>query len=133
MLDDDGNVITKEEIEANMGTGYQEACIIGGGCLGVIPAVIGGTFLPWLICGDIPDPDVMNSERCGPYIIGVMLVSMVGLEVATITASRHAGKHFDRQRAIERIKDQRRKKKENAFGEQDITDGFYFQLLKGTF
>jgi hypothetical protein len=37
VLDDDGNVISEEEIKANMGDRYRKGCTIGGGCLSNVP------------------------------------------------------------------------------------------------
>ena len=126
--DDDGYLITEAEIEANMGSGYRIGCVIGGAGLSVVPAFYGGYgFAPFLICGFLLDDD---SYSCGDWAFAVGLIA---IEMAGIIASYHLGKYYDRQRTIYRIKAQRRKQKEHAFGEQDITDGFYFRLLKGTF
>ncbi len=122
VFDDDGNVITEAEIQANMGMFFEFGCCIGGGCLGLIPA----TFLLVWICDVGLDGEECANENLGP-------IAFLGTIIVAGAASYYIGKKCDRQRAIERIKTQRRKQKENAFGEQDTTDGFYFQLLKVRF
>jgi cyanophycinase-like exopeptidase len=118
-LDDDGYLITRAEIEANMGSGYRKGCAIGGGFLSAFPSSLGGFIVS----------DFISPEESKP-VIGIL--SAISFEAAGITASYYIGKHFDRQRAINRIKALRRQKKQ-SLGEQEMTDVFCLQLLKVTF
>lgn len=128
VMDDDGNVIMEGEIEENMGIGYRTGCIIGGAGLAVVPAFYGGILFADLFC------DFDGDDRCeGDEAWLLFLAGSVIIEVAVIAGSYYAGKSYDRGRAIERIKAQRRQQKEHALGRPEMSGGFRLQLLKVTF
>jgi hypothetical protein len=132
VLDDNGYLITKAEIEANMGTGYRTGYVITGGSIGLIPALWGITIIILAKCTCECIFDDCDCDCPGAYNDIEFWVGWSAAEASIIIGSYYIGKHSDRTIAIEHIKAQRRKKK-HAFGEQNVTDGVYFQLLNGTF
>jgi hypothetical protein len=45
VYDDDGEVITEEEIKAKMGKGWRTGCGCAGGCLSAVSGLVVGTLL----------------------------------------------------------------------------------------
>jgi uncharacterized protein (UPF0333 family) len=111
VLDDDGYLITKAEIEENINKDYQKGFVVVGGCLAAIPAYA-ALFWGTLLCGFcFPDgecPSCSVEERT------FWVLSGIAIEAAGITASYYIGKHFDRQRVINHIKAKRQQQKKHA-------------------
>ena len=135
VLDYDGNVITEAEIKANMKYNTRVGCCIGGfvggGCLGLTYSIAVAVRACGGIgngCGDV-DVEIGNGTKIAFW--GTLIVIELG--------AYYIGKRSDRQRAIKRIRVQRRvgkrfkaqqrQQKNHVFGEQEMTDGFRFQLL----
>jgi hypothetical protein len=125
VLDDDGNVITEAEIKANMGDGYRFRFSIEGG---VLSAGVG--FLVGVLLAEKFDGGAMEYQilKVPSFVFSLAATTSVG-----ITASYYTGKHFDRQRAIRRIEEQRRKQKEQSFLYQGGDGQFYMRLLSVKF
>lgn len=96
VYDDEGTVITEEEIEAEMGSVYRKGCAIGGGCLLAFPSLIGAGIVNEFI--------IQPPER---YDGAVIIPLAIVFEIGGTTASYYIGKHFDRRRAINRIAQQK--------------------------
>jgi hypothetical protein len=116
MFDDDGNVITEEEIRANM----RLKKLPIGGCLG---GCLGGSSV-WLLFIAIAYFEPPEELFIILMPIGILAGSFIG---DLIDENR------DRKQAIERIKAQRRQQKQGALLEPESAGEFYFRLLKVTF
>ena len=104
MLDEDGNVIPEAEIEANMSSGYRTVVTVVGGVLMGIPAGM-------LIIGKVFIYGVIEMDK------GTAVVGAIALEGGGIFLGYQIGKEYDRQRAINRTKAQRRQRKEQSNSE----------------
>lgn len=97
--DDAGNEITEAEIEASMGSGYRKAGAIAGG---VLMGIVGGV----LIAGKAFVYEGWELDRA------TSVVGAVALEGGGILLGYGIGKEYDRRKAIDRIKAQRRGQEE---------------------
>ena len=95
-------------------------------------AGIGGALIAAGICGGWFYDGYF--DRCSKDTAETLfVVSTAALEIVSITVSYYIGKHFDRRRAINRIKSKRRQQREHFLGEPESSDGNYFQWFSTTF
>jgi hypothetical protein len=126
-VDSDGNIITEEEIKADMGATYYGfgGCQIAGCCLGstmFIPYAW-AAMLVTIGIGDGHESDIGDKT----------FAASLALEAATIAAFVYIGRRYDRHRSIQRIRDKRQWQEKHVFGGQGIIDGYYLPMLKATF
>jgi len=103
VYDDEGNVITEEEIEKEMRTMQKKRAMVGclSGCVsGCAAMIIGFAYTP-LLSSD-PNADL-------PLIIGCL--SAVYFQIVGYEVGKHLRSNINRQSAIERVKEKRRTQK----------------------
>jgi len=103
VYDDEGKIITEEEIEREMWSAYRASCCVGGVLIS-LPVIGGGLLIT--ACA-------MDSEWGGRDIeLALLGVGGIAAGVGVIAGSYYAGKAFDRRAAIGTIKEKRRKQKQ---------------------
>jgi len=104
VYDDEGKIITEEEIKAEMGSVGRTGCLFFGGLFSLGVGFLGSCILGIQIADSIGDED---------YNI-VAPVLFIGTVAGTILGSKlsyEAGESIDRWAAIKRIRERRRKQK----------------------
>ena len=103
VYDDEGNIITEEEIKAEMGSGGRTGCLFFGGLFS-----LGASFLGSCVLGLEISDSIGNDEIVVPVlIIGTIAGTILGGKL-----SYEAGESIDRRAAIKKIKERRQKQKQ---------------------
>ncbi len=128
VLDAQGVVIREEEIRANIGTTYRAIFGLVGGVVAAPFAYRGGFELAGALEENYSDGATGFVEEACVCIAATGLLAGVA---ALLTSE--VGRTVDRKRAIQRIRDDRRRKKDSSLGGPEVRDEPYVELLAVAF
>ncbi|MBM3242204.1 hypothetical protein FJZ31_38540 [Candidatus Poribacteria bacterium] len=114
VYDDEGEVITEEEIEAEMGSRGRAGCLFFGGLFS-----LGASFLGSCVLGLTISDSIGNDE----IVVPVLVIGTIAGAVLGGKLSYEVGESIDRRAAIKRINERHRKKKQGLL---NLEDGQFF-------
>ena len=126
ILDDYGNVITRSEIFWEMDRRYQTRCVMLASALTLVPAYLVGRAA-WNAADPGGGFSISFDRPISAFFAGI------GTEVSGVLVGYFIGKHVDRRRAIERIREQRRREKELSQGWHEMPNEPHVSLLTVAF